>query len=301
MKFSSAKPWLSGIFIFVFSVFCRAQQRAALQDSIHVDTLAAKAPEAGSLGHRFAYDMGSIYKGALFTFSGPARWGKQDAVIAGASVAGTGLLLLADNTVATYFREQGEKVPYGWHKAGWYMGKPQYNYAFTFGVYATGLIFKNEKIRRTGVVIITAATTGGLLQTVLKQVTGRARPGANAGHLTFDPFSKKEAYHSFPSGHAILSTTVFYALSKQFTNPWVKAGFYTAGLLTPVSRMWDNAHWITDVAVGAGISILCVESAEHFLKKNERYAADRVHDPHDKKISWSFSAGYKTIGLTGTF
>ncbi|MFY7729995.1 MAG: hypothetical protein ACOVRN_10795, partial [Flavobacterium sp.] len=118
MKFSAIKPWLTGIFTLVFSVFCRAQQPASLPDSIPTDTLAVKAPEAGSLGHRFAYDMGSIYKGALYTFSGPARWGKKDAVIAGAAAAGTGLLLLADNTVATYFREQGEKVPYGWHKAG---------------------------------------------------------------------------------------------------------------------------------------------------------------------------------------
>nr|WP_322625062.1 phosphatase PAP2 family protein [uncultured Flavobacterium sp.] len=293
------------LMLFVLAPLCAQEP---VTDTVSVtlqpaDTLAAlnPAPEEGTIGHRFAYDMGSIYRGVLFTYSRPAHWQKDDFITAGAFLGSSAFLTLADESMADYFSKQGKKVPEGWHKAGWYMGKPQYNYTFTLGFYAAGLITKNQKIRRAGVVMITAATTGGLLQTVFKQVAGRARPSAGVSHMSFKPFSKEEAYHSFPSGHTILSTTVFYSLSKQFSNPWVKAGFYTAGLLTPASRMWDNAHWISDVFVGAGIGIICVESAERFLKLNERYAADRAAGVKEKKISWNIRAGYNQIGITGTF
>lgn len=291
----------------VVVVLCIQPFKGHAQDTLPTLTdsiVTGNAPadyENGTLGQRFAYDMGSVYKGALFTFSGPARWHKDDFITAGAFMGSSALLLLADEEAARFFTSQGEKVPEGWHKAGWYMGKPQYNYTFTLGFYAAGLLTKSNKIRRAGVVMITAATTGGVIQTVLKKVTGRARPISGEDHMTFMPFSKREDFHSFPSGHSILSTTVFYALSKQFKNPWVKAGFYTAGLITPVSRMWDNAHWITDVFVGTGIGVICVESAERFLKLNERYAADRAAGVKDKKISWSLQAGYNQIGITGTF
>ncbi len=275
------------------------QPQPTLTDSIFTGNAPADF-ENGTLGQRFAYDMGSVYKGILFTYSGPARWKKDDFIKAGAFAGGTALLVLADEDVAHYFRKQGQKVPQEWHHAGWYMGKPQYNYTFSLGLYAAGLLTKNTKIRRTGVVIITAATTGGLLQTVLKSAIGRARPGTGVGNMSFDPFSKSEGYHSFPSGHSILSTTVFYALSKQFSSPWVKAGFYTAGLLTPVSRMWEDAHWISDVVVGAGIAVVCVESAEHFLKKSERYATDRLQGK-STKISWNLRAGLNQVGVVGTF
>lgn len=268
--------------------------------TIVADTITV-AHENGNFGHRFAYDMGSIYHSILFTASGPGRWEKGDFVTAGAFIGGSGLLLLADEDVAHYFREQGERVPEGWHKAGWYMGKPQYNYTFSLGVLATGLITKNESIRRTSVLILSASTTAGVMQTILKKAVGRARPGVNEGNLSFKPFDKGEGYHSFPSGHTILSTTVVYAISKQFSNPWAKAGILAVGVLTPVSRMWDNAHWLTDVAIGAGLSIICVESADRYLKLNGRYAKDRMAGPHRKKISWNFQAGYNTVGITGTF
>ncbi|MFP5436168.1 MAG: phosphatase PAP2 family protein [Bacteroidia bacterium] len=300
MSFTIKTACSTLVLLFTAFLLHAQEPEPTLTDSIFTGNAPADF-ENGNIGQRFAYDMGSIYKGILFTYSGPARWKKNDFITAGAFVGGTALLQLADEDVADYFRKQGKKVPEGWQRAGWYMGKPQYNYAFTLGLYATGLISKNAKIRRAGVVIITAATTAGLLQTVLKTTTGRARPGTGLDHLTFQPFSKGEGYHSFPSGHSILSTTVFYAMSKQFSNPWVKAGFYTAGLLTPVSRMWEDAHWITDVAVGAGIAVICVESAERFLKRNERYTADRAAGVKNKKISWNIRAGLNQVGITGTF
>lgn len=102
------------------------------------------------------------------------------------------------------------------------------------------MITKNEKLRRTGVLLISSAISAGLLQQVLKSVVGRARPVANLGKDTFDPFNSSRNFHSFPSGHALLAFTNAYAIGKQFKNPWVKAGIYTVGAIPGISRVWDD-------------------------------------------------------------
>ena len=71
-------------------------------------------------------------------------------------------------------------------------------------------------------------------------MVGRARPVANLGKDTFDPFNSSRNFHSFPSGHALLAFTNAYAIGKQFKNPWVKAGIYTVGAIPGISRVWDD-------------------------------------------------------------
>lgn len=171
------------------------------------------------------------------------------------------------------------------------------NYGLTGGVYAIGILTKNEKIRQTGVLLISSATAAGVLQTALKSAVGRARPTAGVGAATFKSFSGNEKYHSFPSGHAILSFTTAYAVSKQFESPWIKGGIWAVGMVTPVSRLWAGAHWLSDVGVGMILSVATVESIDRYLKNNQNF------DPvvAKKKISWNFQCTSQTIGVIGTF
>ncbi|WP_116788350.1 phosphatase PAP2 family protein [Flavobacterium psychrotrophum] len=254
-----------------------------------------------TFGRRLSYDLKNIFGGVVYTYAAPLHWKKENLPAIGAFVAGTTALLFMDEGAAPYFKKQGDGIPIGFHHAGWYMGKPQYNYSVTAGIYLTGLITKSEKLRHAGVLIISSATAGGLIQTVSKSIAGRARPNADYGNMHFKPFASEAKYHSFPSGHTILSTTAIYAISKQFSNPWAKAGILSVGLLTPVSRLWDSAHWISDVGLGIGISVLTVEAVDHFLKKNEKYELEKIKDPKRHRISWNFRAGYNQAGIVGVF
>lgn len=162
------------------------------------------------------------------------------------------------------------------------------------GVYGYGLLAKNEKFRHTGVLIISSAVATGFLQTILKNGVGRARPSAGFGKSEFDPFSSESHFHSFPSGHSILSFTASHAVAKQFKNIWVKGGIYGVGLIAPISRLWVNAHWLSDVVLGMVISIVVVDSVDNFLK-------GRKISRKEPKITWNFNAGINRIGLVGTF
>lgn len=168
---------------------------------------------------------------------------------------------------------------------------------FTGGVYLTGLFTDNEKLRRTGVLLIASATSAGLLQQFTKSLIGRARPASGKTKDTFDPFNSNRNFHSFPSGHTMLAFTNAYAIAKQFKSPWTKAGIYTVGLIPGVSRLWDGQHWFTDVALGVVTSIFTVECIDSYL--NSRY--DEKYMQQTKKISWNLDFGIGKVGVVGRF
>lgn len=245
----------------------------------------------------FTYDVGTMFKGVGHSYTRPLHWqGKQWAQF-GAVVGGTGLVYLADDNTSRFIRNNREGIPKFIRDYGEFYGSPSNNYIATSGVYAVGLITKNEKLRRTGVLLISSATSAGLLQQVLKSVVGRARPLANLGKDTFDPFNSSRNFHSFPSGHALLAFTNAYAIGKQFKNPWVKAGIYTVGAIPGISRVWDGQHWLSDMVFAFAISIATVESIDKYLDK--KY--DEKYNDQKKMVSWNLNFGPGQMGVTINF
>ena len=63
--------------------------------------------------------------------------------------------------------------------------------------------------------------------------------------------------HSFPSGHTATSFMTATLLYKEYgwRSPWFSIGGYTVAALTGVSRIMNNAHWMSDVVAGAALGI----------------------------------------------
>lgn len=245
-----------------------------------------------------SYDMGNVFKGVGYSYTRPLHWqGKQWATL-GYTMAGTGLIYLVDEPVSDYFIGIKEDIPKGVSNYGFSVGSPTNNYMITGAVYLTGLALKDEKLRRTGVLLIASATSAGLLQQVLKSAVGRARPLSGKSSDTFRPFwAGNKEYHSFPSGHTILAMTNAHAIAKQFKSPWVKTGVYAVGSIPAISRLWEGKHWLSDVALGVAISIFTVESIDKYLdsKYNQKY------NEGSKKITWNLNFAPGQIGVVGTF
>lgn len=255
-------------------------------------------PEA-STWETLKTDASLMYGGLKYSYTQPFKWQDDDiGLFAGVLISTVGLNML-DEEAHRFFKRQEEHVPGVVKEFGWYFGSPQNNYGVTGAIYLTGLLTKNPKIRRTGILMISAASAAGLIQTVSKNIAGRGRPSTN-NRLKFKPFSKEGEYHSFPSGHTILSFTTFYALSKQFENPWVKAGLYLGGLVSPVSRLWNGAHWLTDVALSMALTIAVVDSVDNYLDK-QTLLKNNPALRKENKISWHLKMGAGTIGVVGEF
>lgn len=82
---------------------------------------------------------------------------------------------------------------------------------------------------------------GGLTEGT-KQIVSETRPD-----LTDD--------HSFPSGHTALAYVGATVLSREFGyhSPWISVGAYSAATATELLRINHNAHWLSDIYMGAAI------------------------------------------------
>ncbi|MDH7447926.1 phosphatase PAP2 family protein [Aquimarina sp. 2201CG14-23] len=243
------------------------------------------------------YDGVSAFGGVKHAYTQPFKWKGKDWATFGGIVAGTALVYFMDEPANAFFTNQEEDIPGFVKETGFRFGKPLVNYGLTTGVYAFGLITKNEKVRKTGVLLIASATAGGIIQTVSKTLAGRARPYTGKGKDSFKFYASEAEYHSFPSGHSILSFTTAYAIAKQFENPYIKGGIYALGLLSPVSRLWSGAHWLTDVTLGIVLSVVIVDGIDNYLNNNDRY----VYDSKKFKIKWDITLGAGQLGVIGRF
>lgn len=276
------KKYLSVILLLVISYSSFSQ----------VDTIAKKNNRVWT---NLKYDANVTFNSVKNSFTQPLRWKKDDFLTAAGVVAGTGLLYFADNEARPFFARQEKDIPSGIRHFGFYLGKPQTFFAFTAGVYGFGLITDNEKVRRAGILVLSGAISSGLIQSVSKTVVGRSRP-SNGEHDEFDFYSNEAGFHSFPSGHSVLAFTIAHAVAKQFDNFWAKAGIYAVGSITPISRLWSEAHWISDVGLGMVLGVVVVDGIDNFMNKKAYYGYQKP-----KNISWNLRAGYKTLGIVGTF
>jgi hypothetical protein len=295
------------LLIFLVCSFAKAQEDSLQwkSDSAMVLTDSVPTKEKGRIWQNLKYDALNIAGGTLNGFTQPARWQKEDWIVAGATAAGLTLLYLADEETSDFFQKQSDDIPGVVKEFGWIFGRPEANYSLTSGIYLFGLITDNERIRETGVLLVTSSVLGGIAQQTMKTVVGRGRPHLDKGQNQFKLFKGGQDYGSFPSGHTILSTTTIYALSKQFDSWWIKGGLYGVGLITPVSRLWAGAHWLTDVTLSLVMSVAIVEGVESYLIRNKKYGheVDEFGNRLDsnKKVKWNLTLGAGQIGFVGNF
>jgi len=167
------------------------------------------------------YDAKTTFNGIKYSLLRPKDWKGKDYAKFGALISGTVLLSLADEEMKRFTQRNADDFPIVIRDFGWYFGSPQNYFMANLGMYGIGLLTKNEKIRKTSVLIIFSSVTSGLIASVSKNAFGRARPSSGLGNHYFEPFSKEARFHSFPSGHTILSVTMAHAIAKQFDNFWI--------------------------------------------------------------------------------
>lgn len=276
--------WILGCFLVSLSFSSSAQNSRGIDNP--------------TLWQDFTYDMGVIFGGVGHAYTRPLSWQGEDFKRLGYVAAATGGMYLLDNEIQTEFQNHRDDVPEFILDYGWRSGSPQVMYSAQGAVYLTGLFTRNEKLRRTGVLLISSATATGFLQQLTKSLTGRARPQTGLGNHHFRPFGGSSGFRSFPSGHSVLTFTAAHSIAKQFDNVWVKAGIYTLGVIPGLTRIYEDAHWASDVILSWALSYFMVEAIDLYLDR--KYDQKYNHkDTVGSKISLSLGGG--GVGVAYTF
>ena len=108
-------------------------------------------------------------------------------------------------------------------------------------------------------------------------------------------------YTSFPSGHTAFAFASAEFLRQEYRDesPWYGIAGYTVASVTGGLRMYNNRHWMTDVAAGAGLGILSTKVAywvhpwmRKKIFKNPKTTATLLPQVGTDRIGLNFSARF---------
>jgi membrane-associated phospholipid phosphatase len=225
--------------------------------------------------------------------------------IGGFAVGITAVALFADKPINKFAVDMRNKSPTAVSVSTYVTNFGGSYEAYTLAAFAAyGYIFKKEKTITTTWLATQAYLSAALIETSLKFLTGRQRPSYydpatgqnnNIFHGPFYQFKKdqngykppNDSYSSFPSGH----TTVAFAAATVFAmeykdTKWAPILAYSVSSLIGLSRIMQNAHWASDVLVGAALGFLC---GRQVVNNYHRYA--KLQNAK-KKNTLSFSINY---------
>ncbi len=232
----------------------------------------AQQNQSSSLPGKFISDASHVLGGTGHVLTSLLRWHGKDWAIFVSVLGGTFALSFLDEEVNEFFLRNHSKTADKLSDVGIKYGEPATVVILTGSLYAVGLIAGSEWLRESCVILSASLLPDGIIQTVTKKATGRARPHLGLGNHEFDPFRNQEAYYSFFSGHAMVAMTTSHTFAKRIDSAPAKVVLYGLGGIAGLSRMYNEDHWLTDVVLGNALAIVSVNSVSKWLeaKKNEK-------------------------------
>jgi membrane-associated phospholipid phosphatase len=205
---------------------------------------------------RFFKDEGEMW-------TAPFHLKAKDVLIWGAVLTGTGLLIANDEAIYSNFKRY--QSTHSWVDKV----SPKITLLGDWGIdcgiaglfFLSGVAFKDQKARDTGLMALETLLHTGFLAQVVKHLAGRQRPWVDKGidhwygptaffkRYNQDFFSR---YDSFFSGHTVSVWGLATVIAENYKNHfWVPITCYGLATLVGLSRLTEDDHWMSDVFVGA--------------------------------------------------
>lgn len=225
------------------------------------------APQANVEATEGAQSTVSSWRASRSTFP------RNDLLLLGTFVLGTMAAARFDEAWDSRLQApaiQGSKVLGATARGARTLGSPG-SIVLTSALYAGGRLLSQRRVAEAGLHATEAVLLSGAVTTLLKGLTGRARPNlANS-----DPTERasdaddfrfgrgfRGAYTSFPSGHTTVAFAAASALTRELSEAHPRAAWFMGPLLyggataVGLSRMYENKHWASDVIAGAAVGTL---------------------------------------------
>jgi membrane-associated phospholipid phosphatase len=141
--------------------------------------------------------------------------------------------------------------------AGSLIGDPYLHLGFAALIYGGAIMADSAKWKETGEMIGEALILADAATVIIKESSGRGRPGVTSSKSDFKPFGFKKDYDSLPSMHTSSSFALASVLAATSESFIMKTAYYGAAAFVGFSRLYKNKHWASDVLLGAALGELC--------------------------------------------
>jgi membrane-associated phospholipid phosphatase len=228
---------------------------------------------ASFLGAQNKYDLSQFGRETRDFIRQPAKWDGSDWLKLGVIGGATFLTMQVDQSIRDAVlkdRSYFYSVPI---EAARVYGELYSPLAFFVGFATHSLITNSMSTRKMAYEIGQASLYTGAITLILKTAFGRTRPYMNEGTSSYYPCSSLlDRYHSFPGGHTATAFVISTVLSRNVHPTWLKILVYLPAIITPISRVYQDQHWMSDNVFGGALG--------YFVAK---WVVD-VHEAQDKLV-----------------
>jgi membrane-associated phospholipid phosphatase len=244
-----------------------------------VFALAAWSASSASLAAQTA-DSSSKNATPLFTV--------RDAYIGAGFVAATIALLPFDRRIAHELQDSSTQSNrfFGGAATDFERATVPGTYVVGGALYVVGRLAHFDRMADLGLHGTESVFLAIQLTDIVKGLAGRARPFEVGDSLPGDfQFARglrtKKGFTSFPSGHTAKAFAAASAVTAETARWWpqstviVAPVMYGGALMVGLARMYHNAHWASDVALGAGIGTFSGLKVVRYNHTHPRNRLDR--------------------------
>jgi undecaprenyl-diphosphatase len=189
-------------------------------------------------------------------WSAPIRAPRRKETLAAIPVAaGLGAMLATDRRMwdGIAARSTSSSI-HDWRRVS-DLGNACFTIATPLAAWSAGTLLHRPALQKSGGLMIEAVTSATLETSVLKVLTGRARPlEPHAGRFNGLDGPEDARLHrdlSFPSGHAAGAFALATVISGRTRHAWVRWSSYAVASVIGFSRIGGESHFPGDVAAGA--------------------------------------------------
>ncbi|MFD2514797.1 phosphatase PAP2 family protein [Pontibacter locisalis] len=134
-------------------------------------------------------------------------------------------------------------------------------------VVASGMLLRDEKLQKVGIVSVGSILVNAAATSTLKRSFGRHRPDVSPENDRFDGPFRNTQHNSLPSSHTSTAFTVATSVATVYReHKLIPPLAYGVATLVGLSRVHDNVHWATDVMKGAAVGYLSAKGVNYLYE-----------------------------------
>lgn len=214
--------------------------------------------------------IGNIKDDFTYVATSPSRMdGKSSLITLG--ILGTGAFIYTqDEKIRAFSLDHKSSTLDDLSPVAAKFGDGIYDLAFLAVYGGSGYLMKSERMQETSILSFESFLVANAVGTVAKVGIGRARPYTEEGSGSYKPFSTDSAHTSMPSGHTTSAFSIASVFADEYDDkPMVGVAAYGLASMVVAQRIYEDAHWASDVFAGAVLGTVIGKSVV-YLHKNKK-------------------------------